>query len=177
MLHFFWIILNHFFKLWRSDFENFLWILNHFINFLDSIVLLHSACIYDVISIQYHIATHTSSVAVHFIKSVLHTSSWYEVHILCFFSLDFYSTQWTNNNSLWITITQSDILREDWIKFFDDFTAWKFFHKKIKREINTHVSSTLYNSEISYVNIILYFFYSKRNHFEKSWLFFVSLIF
>lgn len=139
LFHFFWIILNHFIKFWRSDFENFLWIQNHFINFLYSIVLLHSACIYDVVSIQYHIATHTSSVAVHFIKSVLHTSSWYEMHILWFFSFDFCSTQWASNDSFWITITQSDILREDWIKLFDDFTAWKFFHKKIKSQINKSI--------------------------------------
>lgn len=129
------IVLNHFFYLIRFDFE-YLFVVYHLVNFLDSVFVLHSSRIDDVISIQYHVATHTSSVAIRFIKSEFQYSSRYEVHILCFFSAHLCSTQRANDDSIWITITQSDILWEYWIQFLNCFLSWWFFcfafscHKK-----------------------------------------------
>lgn len=141
------IVFNHFFEFVCVNLECWFVEFQLFRDF-DSVFLNHSNCVCSFVSIQHHIAVFTSSVAVDFTELVFLECSFAKVHILWFCSMSFSWTQRAVNYSMLITITQSDENWKDSIKLFFKFLSVRFLdfsHKKIKREINTHVSSTLYS--------------------------------
>lgn len=85
------IVFNFFYQFGCVDRVCF-FVIYHRINFFDSIVSLHSTCVFDIVSIQHNVAVHTSSVAIFLIESVFQNSSFDEVHILCICSMFMCST-------------------------------------------------------------------------------------
>ncbi len=79
-----------------------------------------------------------------------------------------------------ITITQSDENWKDSIKLFFKFLSVRFLdfsHKKIKREINTHVSSTLYSICLYLMSTSFYIFFIQNEIIlKKADFLFVSFL-
>lgn len=174
------IVFNHFFKLVCVNLECWFVEFQLFRDF-DSVFLNHSNCVCSFVSIQHHIAMFTSSVAVDFTELVFLERSFAKVHILWFCSMSFSWTQRAVNYSMLITITQSDEYWKDSIKLFFKFLSVRFLdfsHKKIKREINTHVSSTLYSICLYLMSTSFYIFFIQNEIIlKKADFLFVSFLY
>lgn len=93
-----------------------------------SILFLHPSRVFDVISVQDYVASHTSCMAVILIPSECHHTPFYEVHTLGFLPWHFCSAKGTGYYPLLICISHSDKARELVIELFYKFGS---FHRVI----------------------------------------------